>query len=162
MRGLSQGGVYLIIGVIVAAVNDYFDDFETLEGGRGSADRDRDLPLVLFGVDINLNQGAVQLRSEASRRRLAVPAAGQVVTRPEVVSYLAKRLDPSVDAETSASATFSCLQPAGPSRRGAGPPRGESPSYGFEPLRHPDSSWEPATSSTAGGPCTAAFADTSR
>jgi hypothetical protein len=51
---VSVTAVYLIVGVVVAAVNDYFDNLET--GYRiGEAILAVVLwPLVLFGVDIDL------------------------------------------------------------------------------------------------------------
>ena len=54
VRGISLGGVYLIIGVIVAAVNDYFDNFDTLRAVGEALIAILIWPLVLFGVDINL------------------------------------------------------------------------------------------------------------
>ncbi len=54
MRGISLGAVYLIVGVIVAAVNDYFDNFNTLRAVGEALIAILIWPLVLFGVDINL------------------------------------------------------------------------------------------------------------
>ena len=51
---LSFGAIYLIVGVIVAAINDYFDNLDT--GLRiGTAVLAVLIwPLVLFGVDVEL------------------------------------------------------------------------------------------------------------
>ena len=54
MRGISFGALYLIVGVIVAAVNDYFDNLETLRRVGEALIAIVVWPLVLFGVDINL------------------------------------------------------------------------------------------------------------
>jgi hypothetical protein len=54
VRGISLGGIYLIVGVVVAAVNDYFDDFDTLRAVGEAVIAIIIWPLVLFGVDINL------------------------------------------------------------------------------------------------------------
>jgi hypothetical protein len=52
--GLSLGVVYLIVGVIVAAVEDYFDRLGTLERIGEAAVAVLIWPLVVFGVDVNL------------------------------------------------------------------------------------------------------------
>ena len=54
MRGISVGGLYLIVGIIVAAVNDYFDNLGTLRRVGEALIAIIIWPLVLFGVDINL------------------------------------------------------------------------------------------------------------
>lgn len=54
MRGLSFGGVYIIVGVVVAAINDYFDDLETLRAVGEAVIASLIWPLILFGVDVNL------------------------------------------------------------------------------------------------------------
>lgn len=54
VRGISLGGIYLIVGVVVAAVNDYFDDLGTLRAVGEALIAIVIWPLVLFGVDINL------------------------------------------------------------------------------------------------------------
>jgi hypothetical protein len=52
--GISLGGIYLIIGVIVAAIEDYFDRLGTLERVGEAVVAVLIWPLVLFGVDVNL------------------------------------------------------------------------------------------------------------
>jgi hypothetical protein len=52
--GLSLGVVYLIVGVIVAAVEDYFDRLGTLERVGEAVVAVLIWPLLLFGVDVNL------------------------------------------------------------------------------------------------------------
>jgi hypothetical protein len=54
VRGVSFGALYLIVGVIVAAVNDYFDNFDTLRAVGEAVIAILIWPLVLFGVDVNL------------------------------------------------------------------------------------------------------------
>ena len=54
MRGISLGAIYLIVGVIVAAVNDYFDHIGGIRGVGEAIIAILIWPLVLFGVDINL------------------------------------------------------------------------------------------------------------
>lgn len=54
VRGISLGAVYVIVGVVVAAVNDYFDDLDTLRQVGEALIAVLIWPLVLFGVDINL------------------------------------------------------------------------------------------------------------
>ena len=51
---LSFGAIYLIVGVIVAAINDYFDNLDGwLEIGTACV-AVLIWPLVLFGVDVEL------------------------------------------------------------------------------------------------------------
>lgn len=52
--GLSVGVVYLIVGVVVAAVEDYFDRLGTLERVGEAVVAVLIWPLLLFGVDVNL------------------------------------------------------------------------------------------------------------
>jgi hypothetical protein len=54
VRGISLGALYLIVGVVVAAVNDYFDDIGTLRAVGEAVIAVLIWPLVLFGVDVNL------------------------------------------------------------------------------------------------------------
>jgi hypothetical protein len=54
MRGMSLGAVYLVIGVVVAAINDYFDDLGTLRRVGEALIAIVIWPLLLFGVDIDL------------------------------------------------------------------------------------------------------------
>jgi hypothetical protein len=54
VRGISLGAIYLIVGVVVAAVNDYFDNFDTLRAVGEAVIAILIWPLVLFGVDVNL------------------------------------------------------------------------------------------------------------
>jgi hypothetical protein len=54
VRGISLGALYLIVGVVVAAVNDYFDNLGTLRRVGEALIAIIIWPLVLFGVDINL------------------------------------------------------------------------------------------------------------
>jgi hypothetical protein len=54
VRGISVGGLYLIVGIVVAAVNDYFDNLGTLRRVGEALIAIIIWPLVLFGVDINL------------------------------------------------------------------------------------------------------------
>jgi hypothetical protein len=55
VRGISFGAVYLIVGVVVAAINDYFDDLDTLRAVGEALIAILIWPLVLFGVDVNLS-----------------------------------------------------------------------------------------------------------
>jgi hypothetical protein len=55
MRGMSLGAVYVVIGVIVAAINDYFDHLGSLERVGEAAIAVLIWPLILFGVDVNLS-----------------------------------------------------------------------------------------------------------
>jgi hypothetical protein len=53
-HSLSLGAIYVVIGVIVAAVNDYFDDLSTgLRIGEAVV-AVFIWPFVLFGVDVEL------------------------------------------------------------------------------------------------------------
>jgi|ERR687892_40195 hypothetical protein len=54
MRGISLGGLYLIIGLVVAAVKDYFDDIGTLRALLEALIVILIWPLVLLGVDVNV------------------------------------------------------------------------------------------------------------
>ena len=51
---MSLGAIYLIVGVVVAAVNDYFDNLESLRQVGEALIAILIWPLVLVGVDINL------------------------------------------------------------------------------------------------------------
>ena len=55
MRGISLGAVYVIVGVVVAAINDYFDDLDTLKQVGEALIAVLIWPLILFGVDVNLS-----------------------------------------------------------------------------------------------------------
>ena len=52
--GLSLGAIYLIVGVVVAAVNDYFDSLNTLRQVGEAIIAVIIWPLVLLGVDVEL------------------------------------------------------------------------------------------------------------
>ena len=54
MRGISLGGLYLVIGVVVAAAKDYFDDIDTLRALLEALIVILIWPLVLLGVDVNV------------------------------------------------------------------------------------------------------------
>ena len=54
MRGISLGGLYVVIGVVVAAVKDYFDDLDTLRALLEALIVILIWPLVLLGVDVNV------------------------------------------------------------------------------------------------------------
>jgi hypothetical protein len=54
VRGIPFGALYLIVGVVVAAINDYFDDLDTLRAVGEAVIAILIWPLVLFGVDVNL------------------------------------------------------------------------------------------------------------
>jgi hypothetical protein len=54
VRGISLGGLYLIIGLVVAAVKDYFDDIGTLRALLEALIVILIWPLVLLGVDVNV------------------------------------------------------------------------------------------------------------
>jgi hypothetical protein len=54
MRGVSFGALYLIVGVVVAAFNDYFDNLESLKAVLELLIAILIWPLVLVGVDINI------------------------------------------------------------------------------------------------------------
>ena len=53
-RGLSLGAIYLIVGLVVAAVNGYFDNIETFKGVLEALIAILIWPAVLLGVDINV------------------------------------------------------------------------------------------------------------
>ena len=52
--GLSLGTIYLIIGVIVAAANDYFDNLETTRRIGEAIVAVVVWPFVIFGYDVSL------------------------------------------------------------------------------------------------------------
>ncbi len=52
--GLSLGTIYLIIGVVVAALNDYFDKLGTLRQVGEAIIAVIIWPLILVGVDVEL------------------------------------------------------------------------------------------------------------
>ena len=54
MRGISLGAVYVIVGVVVAAVNDYFDSLGSLRAIGEAIVAVLIWPLILLGVDVNL------------------------------------------------------------------------------------------------------------
>ena len=54
MRGISLGGLYVVIGVVVAAVKDYFNDLDTLKALLEALIVILIWPLILLGVDINI------------------------------------------------------------------------------------------------------------
>jgi hypothetical protein len=54
VRGISLGGIYVIVGVIVAAVEDYFENVDSLKGVLEALIAILIWPLVLVGVDINI------------------------------------------------------------------------------------------------------------
>jgi hypothetical protein len=54
MRGVPLGAVYVIVGVVVAAINDYFDDLATLRAVGEAILAVIIWPLILLGVDVNL------------------------------------------------------------------------------------------------------------
>lgn len=54
VRITSLGGIYLIVGVIVAAINDYFDNLGTLKRVGEAIIAILIWPLILFGVDVDL------------------------------------------------------------------------------------------------------------
>jgi hypothetical protein len=51
---VSFGAIYLIVGVIVVAINDYFDNLDTGLRIGTAAVAVLLWPLVLFGVDVEL------------------------------------------------------------------------------------------------------------
>jgi hypothetical protein len=51
---LSFGAIYLIVGVIVAAINDYFDNLDTGLRIGTAAVAVLIWPLILFGIDVEL------------------------------------------------------------------------------------------------------------
>jgi hypothetical protein len=54
VRGISLGGIYVIVGVIVAAVEDYFENIGSWKGVLEALIAVLIWPLVLVGVDINI------------------------------------------------------------------------------------------------------------
>lgn len=54
MRSISLGGIYVIAGVVVAAIKDYFENIDTLKGVLEAVIAVLIWPLVLLGVDINI------------------------------------------------------------------------------------------------------------
>jgi hypothetical protein len=54
VRGFSFGALYLIVGIVVAAVKDYFDNLDSLKAVLELLIAILIWPLVLVGVDINL------------------------------------------------------------------------------------------------------------
>jgi hypothetical protein len=54
VRGVSFGALYLIVGIVVAAVKDYFDNLDSLKAVLELLIAILIWPLVLVGVDINL------------------------------------------------------------------------------------------------------------
>jgi hypothetical protein len=54
VRGISLGGIYVIVGVIVAAIEDYFENVDSLKGVLEALIAILIWPLVLVGVDINI------------------------------------------------------------------------------------------------------------
>ena len=54
MRGISLGGIYVIVGVIVAAVQDYFENVGSWKGVLEALIAILIWPLLLVGVDINI------------------------------------------------------------------------------------------------------------
>ena len=55
MRGVSLGTIYVIVGVVVAAINDYFDNLDTFKQFGEALIAVLIWPLILFGVDVNLS-----------------------------------------------------------------------------------------------------------
>jgi hypothetical protein len=53
-RGVSFGALYLIVGAVVAALKDYFDNLESLNAVLELLIAILIWPLVLVGVDINI------------------------------------------------------------------------------------------------------------
>jgi hypothetical protein len=54
VRSISFGGIYVIAGVVVAAIKDYFENIDTLKGVLEAVIAVLIWPLVLLGVDINI------------------------------------------------------------------------------------------------------------
>jgi hypothetical protein len=54
MPGVSFGALYVIVGVVVAAVKDYFDNLESFKAVLELLIAILIWPLVLVGVDINI------------------------------------------------------------------------------------------------------------
>jgi hypothetical protein len=55
MRISFLGLVYLVIGVVVAAVNDYFDNMDTLKRVLEALIAVLIWPLILLGVEIDIS-----------------------------------------------------------------------------------------------------------
>jgi hypothetical protein len=55
MRGISIGAVSVVVGVVVAAVNDYVDDLDTLKRVCEALIAVLIWPLILSGVAVNLS-----------------------------------------------------------------------------------------------------------
>jgi hypothetical protein len=53
-RGISLGTIYLIVGLIVAAINDYFENLGTLRRVGEAVIAAIIWPLILLGVDVEL------------------------------------------------------------------------------------------------------------
>jgi hypothetical protein len=53
-RGISLGTIYVIVGVIVAAINDYFENLGTLRRVGEAVIAAIIWPLILLGVDVEL------------------------------------------------------------------------------------------------------------
>ncbi len=53
-RGLSLGAIYLIVGLVVAVLKDYFDNIETFKGVLEALIAIIIWPAILLGVDINV------------------------------------------------------------------------------------------------------------
>ena len=53
-RGISLGTIYLIVGLIVAAINDYFENLGTLRRVGEALIAVIIWPLILLGVDVQL------------------------------------------------------------------------------------------------------------
>jgi hypothetical protein len=54
MGGVSFGALYLVVGAVVAALKDYFDNLESLNAVLELLIAILIWPLVLVGVDINI------------------------------------------------------------------------------------------------------------
>jgi hypothetical protein len=52
--GISLGTIYVIVGVIVAAINDYFENLGTLRRVGEAVIAVIIWPLILLGVDVEL------------------------------------------------------------------------------------------------------------
>jgi len=54
VRGISLGGIYVIVGVVVAAIEDYFENIDSFKEVLEAVIAVLIWPLILFGVDINI------------------------------------------------------------------------------------------------------------
>ncbi len=54
MRGISLGGIYIIVGVVVAVVEDYFENVDSFKAVLEAVIAVLIWPLILLGVDINI------------------------------------------------------------------------------------------------------------